>query len=440
MKRSFFVLVMLGQVALGQGWQQLGPDSVNWRESYYLTGRWLPNSTFHLAASTSNGVAIYSNAGTWNYALRHIPETIVNNGVSYALLEFSPWEPDSCFVGHYIAYTEADLHIRKVRFPPQFPPVGGGAGGSCWLGPLSVVFPPNNDSIVFVGVCGIQKSTDRGLTWQNVMLESPWGLSRLVGVDRSDPHILYRATEEWSSRVLYRSTDSGVSWDSLFSPLSLSAYYGRSNNLIAHGDTILLGMRSYPSDTSGTGAIVRSTNGGTTWSITYNQGRILGLTSAALATYAAATAGIIRSTDWGLTWAPFNNALPTTGLTSLVADPNGDTMYVSTTTHGVLKVWRFTTGIDDGQGLHPTGFALHQNYPNPFNPTTKIVFDLPQRSHTFLAVYDLLGRQVKVLVDGIQERGTHEASFNTTTLGSGVYFYRLRVGGLVQTKKMILQK
>ncbi|MBM2840660.1 MAG: 5'-Nucleotidase domain protein, partial [Bacteroidetes bacterium] len=130
----------------------------------------------------------------------------------------------------------------------------------------------------------------------------------------------------------------------------------------------------------------------------------------------------------------------TTSLTSLVADPSGDTMYGSTTTHGVLKVWRFTTGIDDGEGLHPAEFALHQNYPNPFNPATKIVFDLPQRSHAFLAVYDLLGRQVRVLVDGVRERGTHETSFNTTTLGSGVYFYRLRVGGFVQTKKMILQK
>lgn len=210
---------ILTQVAAGQGWQQLGPDSVNWQQAFHLTGRWLRDSTFHLAASTSQGVAVYASSGMWNYTLRHLPETIMNNGVSYALLEFSPWEPDSCFVGHYIAYTEADLHVTKVPFPPQWPPVGGGAGGDCWLGPLSVAIPRNNDSMVFAGVCGIQKSTDRGHTWQDIMLESPWGLSRLVGVDESNPLILYRATENWSHRVLYRSTDGGMEWDSLFSPL-----------------------------------------------------------------------------------------------------------------------------------------------------------------------------------------------------------------------------
>jgi hypothetical protein len=55
-------------------------------------------------------------------------------------------------------------------------------------------------------------------------------------------------------------------------------------------------------------------------------------------------------------------------------------------------------------------------------------------------VYDLLGRQVRVLVDGVQERGTHEVSFNAATFGSGVYLIRLRAGGLMHARKMILQK
>ena len=440
MKQSFFILVVFGQLALGQGWQQLGPDSANWREDYYVSGRWASSSSFYLAASTSQGVAVYSSSGNWNYKLRDIPEGIINNGVSYALLEFSPWEPDSCFVGHYIAYTEADLHITKIPFPPPYPPVGGGAHGACWLGPLSLVIPPNNNSVVFAGLCGVQKSTDRGQTWLSVLDESGVANSRLIGVDESDPAILYRVTENWSSRVLYRSTNSGASWDSLFSPVAFTGYYGRSTNVIAHGDTILLAMRSYPSDTSTTGAIVLSTNGGATWSVVYNQSYVMGLASRGGSISAAVTTGIIRSTNWGLTWTPFNNALPTIALTGLIADPNSDTLFVSTTTHGVLKVWHFTTGIIEGPDLRPGAFALQQNYPNPFNPATTIVFTLPGKSRATLAVYDVLGRQVRLLLDAVQEPGRHEISFNGGDLGSGVYFYCLTANGFVQARKMILQK
>ncbi len=434
MKLSFFILVASAQVALGQGWQRLGPDSVNWRESYYLTGRWLTPSTFHLAASTSKGVALYSSEGTWDYTLHHIPESYVGNGVSFALLEFSPWEPDSCFVGYYIAYTEADLHIRKAHLPPQYSSAAAGAHGSCWMGPLSVVVPPDDNSVVYAGICGVQKSTDRGLTWQSTLDESPVAISRLIGVDESDPRVVYRATEGQSSRVLYRSPDGGLSWDSLFSPLPTTGYYARNTSVIAHGDTILLAMWRYPSDTSETGAIARSTDRGTSWSVSNNFGRVSGLASASNATYAAVTAGIIRSTDRGSTWTPFNNALPTTSLTCILADPSGDTVYVSTRTDGVLKVWRFTTGITNGRDSQPAGFSLFQNYPNPFNPSTNIQFLIVNRQLTILKVFDLLGREVATLVNEVKEPGTYTVEFDTrlpggqgSGLSSGVYFCRMQV-------------
>jgi hypothetical protein len=443
MKYSLMILAVVSQLAAGQGWQQFGPDSVNWRVAYYLTGRWLSNSTFHLAVSTSEGVAIYTGSATWNYTLRHIPEGIANNGVSYAFLEFSPWEANACFVGHYIAYVEADLHITKVSFPPSFAPVGGGAHGPCWLGPLSLAIPPNNDSAVFAGLCGIQKSTDRGATWQSVLLESPVGTSRLVAVDASNPNIAYRCTEHSSNNALYRSTNSGARWDSLFAPLPSAGYSGRSANVVAHGDTILLGMRSYPSDTSSTGAIMRSLNGGVTWSPVYTEGRVMGLAPSGRSpsvSSAAVTAGIIQSTDWGSTWTTFNNGLPTSYLTCLVPDPYSDTIYVSTTTHGVLKTWRFTTEVGDELVLRPEMFALYQNYPNPFNPVTTIFYDLPRSSHVVLAIYDVLGRQVSVLVDGVEEAGRHQRLFDASSFTSGIYFYRLSALGSTQIRKITLLK
>lgn len=78
----------------------------------------------------------------------------------------------------------------------------------------------------------------------------------------------------------------------------------------------------------------------------------------------------------------------------------------------------------------PVAFALHQNYPNPFNPSTTIRYDLPERSHVRLMVYDILGQEVRVLADEIQEEGSKTVEWSTQggdarTLASGVYFYRL---------------
>ena len=85
-------------------------------------------------------------------------------------------------------------------------------------------------------------------------------------------------------------------------------------------------------------------------------------------------------------------------------------------------------------------FVLEQNYPNPFNPTTVISYQVPVASHAKLAVYDLLGREVAVLVDGEMQPGIHEVSFVASKLASGVYTYRLHTGDFVQSKKMVVVK
>lgn len=91
----------------------------------------------------------------------------------------------------------------------------------------------------------------------------------------------------------------------------------------------------------------------------------------------------------------------------------------------------------------PLEFNLSQNYPNPFNPSTKISWQSPVGSHTTLKIYDVLGNEVATLVDEYKNAGSYEVEFNvghTSSLSSGVYFYRLQAGSFVQTKKMILAK
>jgi hypothetical protein len=88
----------------------------------------------------------------------------------------------------------------------------------------------------------------------------------------------------------------------------------------------------------------------------------------------------------------------------------------------------------------PNTCALHQNYPNPFNPATTITFELTARSHASLRVYDLLGREVAVLVDGMRAAGTHREQFNASGLASGVYVARLQAGSFSQSIRLVLTK
>lgn len=116
---------------------------------------------------------------------------------------------------------------------------------------------------------------------------------------------------------------------------------------------------------------------------------------------------------------------------------------------GILKGWglRFNnsvTAVDEPVGAIPATYALGQNYPNPFNPSTMIRYELPAASSVKLTVYDLLGREVSVLVDGAQDAGVHEARFDGRQLSSGVYFYRMEAkdltggAGFVGTHKLLL--
>jgi WD40 repeat protein len=90
--------------------------------------------------------------------------------------------------------------------------------------------------------------------------------------------------------------------------------------------------------------------------------------------------------------------------------------------------------------LNPIKFTLVQNYPNPFNPTTDISFSIPEPGNAKLAVYDILGQEVAVLVNGILNAGRHDVTFNASSLPGGVYFYRLQADNSIMVKKMILLK
>ena len=100
-------------------------------------------------------------------------------------------------------------------------------------------------------------------------------------------------------------------------------------------------------------------------------------------------------------------------------------------------------GIDGNETI-PDEFALNQNYPNPFNPSTQISFDVPQGGeHIMLNIYNILGQNVSILVNGVMNPGTYTMEWNATDeagnpVASGIYFYELRSSSFIARKKMLL--
>ena len=128
-----------------------------------------------------------------------------------------------------------------------------------------------------------------------------------------------------------------------------------------------------------------------------------------------------------------------------LSDDNGDKIFSikGMVKDGIVYGDTTLTDVEDENEL-PKEFSLSQNYPNPFNPSTRIQYAISSRQFVSIKVYDVLGNEVAKLVDEYKPAGKYEIEFNPASsiknLASGIYFYRLKAGDFVETKKMILIK
>ena len=100
----------------------------------------------------------------------------------------------------------------------------------------------------------------------------------------------------------------------------------------------------------------------------------------------------------------------------------------------------FLSSVEEEESILPELFELYQNYPNPFNPETKISYQIPQRGHVTLKVYDILSNEVSTLVNEEKLAGIYEVNYDASNLSSGIYFYRILSGNFIDAKKMLLVK
>lgn len=127
-------------------------------------------------------------------------------------------------------------------------------------------------------------------------------------------------------------------------------------------------------------------------------------------------------------------------LTAVADDPNESD-------NGVIQTeqvnWNYGNGLPtsiDQLEILATDYFLAQNYPNPFNPTTTIRYSIPEDSHVSLKVFDVLGKEVAVLVNQEQKAGIYTSNFDASNLTSGIYFYTLTANNFTATKKLMLVK
>jgi len=150
---------------------------------------------------------------------------------------------------------------------------------------------------------------------------------------------------------------------------------------------------------------------------------------------------ILRTFDEGQTW-----TLQASGTTNALNE-----VFFTSTHHGTVvglsgTILTTTTGgvvtsIEHAPPVQgPSGFRLEQNYPNPFNPATTIRYELAVDAHVVLTISTPLGQNMVTLVDALQSAGTHQVRFEARKLATGLYFYTLRAGNVVATRKLLLTK
>ncbi len=286
------------------------------------------------------------------------------------------------------------------------------------------------------GVYIVLKSTNFGQTWAHTATEPPSAASE-AGWNNSfwctDVNNIWFGSNQ--SKV-WRSSNGGATWTSGASGGTNSyavSFKDANNGLVGHDN----------------GAIRISTNGGATWTAVSSPTTtpIQGLSFLSGTNSAWINAGAVpyRTTNNGTNWIS-QTVYPISGTlnhSSFADTSNG----WAVTSNGEVLHYRpaTTTGVGSTDQGIPTSYRLEQNYPNPFNPSTTISFAIPSSGFVSLKVYDVLGREVATLVDREMNAGNYQRTFSietgsTTGVSSGIYFYTLRSGSFVETKKFVLMK
>ncbi|MBV6479075.1 MAG: hypothetical protein HGGPFJEG_01836 [Ignavibacteria bacterium] len=323
-----------------------------------------------------------------------------------------------------------------------------------WMTPY--VMDKNNPLVLYCGTYKIHKTTNGMQSWTPISPDlanghrGNLGTITTVDVSKSNPNVVYCGTDDANVWV---TTNGGTNWTKINSGLP----YRWVTRVAIHPDSAnvcYVTLSGYKVDSTGS-HIFRTSNYGATWfSIRGNLpdapvNDIIIDPANTNVLYIATDVNVMVTENLGSNWNILSMGIPSNvPCHDLTFHQPSRTLVVWT--HGrsaykikipLVQVVNNTIGVEKG-------FILYQNYPNPFNPVTKISYELKdaegRSSFVSLKVYDVLGNEILTLVNENKKPGYYEVEFSASSaagkLPSGIYFYKLKAGNIIETKRMILIK
>jgi hypothetical protein len=312
--------------------------------------------------------------------------------------------------------------------------INGLTGTGAWVGPL--ISHPTLEGVFYTARQQVFMTTTGGIVWSPISSGTS-GVIREMAISRSNPQIMYAT----SGSVIYKSTDQGVT----FSNVTVGLPNRTITSVYVHPDSANVAVVSYSG--FGAGKIYKTTNGAASWinisgnlpDSPVNDVLIFypGLSTSIY--YAAMDIGVFFTNNYGTTWTELADGLPNT--VAMHLDFHQATNKLRIGTHG-RGVWQtdVALGLVNYNNEVPASYSLQQNYPNPFNPVTTIKYDLIKSGFVKLSVFDVLGKEIKPIINENQNPGSYTVQFDASSLTSGVYFYKLVTADFTETKKMMLVK
>ncbi|HSW53610.1 MAG TPA: T9SS type A sorting domain-containing protein [Ignavibacteriaceae bacterium] len=319
-----------------------------------------------------------------------------------------------------------------------------------------VVMDPNNNNILYYGTNFLYRTTNGANNWTKISPQlTDWVPGRRLGtlttiaVAPTNSNVIYVGTDD---SHIWVSTNNGTNWNEISDGLperwvTRVAVDPTDENIVYATFNGLKWRDPQPH-------VFRSTNKGTTWSdISSNlpdapvNAFVVDPVEPSIL-YLGNDVGMYVSFNSGQSWWVLGEGLPILPIGDIEIHPTTRELVAGTYGRSMYKIDLnlVPTNVELSEpGL--AGFQLEQNYPNPFNPSTKIIYQIPaslnpSKGGTFvqLIVYDILGREVTVLVNEEKQPGVYESVFDGSNLPSGIYLYGLTAGEYSETKKLVLLK